>query len=245
MTSLTEAELKSILVYSDGACSGNPGRGGWGTVVVKPEGEILELGGGDLATTNNRMELMGAIRGLEALQGIDGDILMLTDSTYVIRGVTQWVWGWKQRDWKTAQGNDVVNRDLWEVITRLTAGRRGHGKVTWRYVRGHIGVPGNERVDAIAVAHSKGEKPRLYRGPLIGYSVPVYDLPPAEPLPEMKQQTEKKTPLAYISYVDGKVERHVTWAECERRVKGKSGAKFKKVFSDEEIATTLRGWGAS
>ncbi len=243
MTSLSDQELKANLIYSDGACSGNPGRGGWGTIVVTPDGLITELGGGETSTTNNRMELLGAIRGLEALRGASGDVLMLTDSTYVIRGITQWVWGWKRRGWKTAADQDVVNRDLWEVLLRLVGQRKDLGKISWRYVRGHKGIPGNERVDAIAVAYSKGEKPGLFRGPLLKYHVPVYDLPPAEPLPEMKQQSEKKEALAYLSLLNGTVERHATWAECERRIKGRQGAKCKKVFSEDEVAATLRGWG--
>ncbi|MCX6106163.1 MAG: ribonuclease HI, partial [Proteobacteria bacterium] len=113
-------DLESIVIFTDGACSGNPGPGGWATIVVWPGGDVREFGGGEGDTTNNRMELMATIQGLEAVRSATETIILYTDSTYVIRGITQWVWGWRQRGWQTAEGNPVANRELWEELVRLT-----------------------------------------------------------------------------------------------------------------------------
>ena len=134
------------VVFADGSSSGNPGPGGWGVVIATPEGQVRELGGGDPETTNNKMELTATIRALEALRGVEGPISVYTDSTYVIRGITQWIWGWRKKGWKTAEGNDVSNQDLWKKLMAQVVGK----KINWKYVRGHTGVPGNERVDEIA-----------------------------------------------------------------------------------------------
>ncbi|HAR43720.1 MAG TPA: ribonuclease HI [Bdellovibrionales bacterium] len=230
-----------IVVFADGASSGNPGPGGWGSIIATPEGIVEELGGGDPETTNNRMELMAAIRALERLHGVKTPIHLYTDSTYVIRGITQWVFGWRKRDWKTAGGLEVSNQDLWKKLMSAVAGK----KVKWKYVRGHSGVPGNERVDEIAVAFSKGNRPRLYLGPLLKYDLPIYDLPEDVPLPEMQDRAKGPKPAAYgyLSLIGGIAVRHKTWASCEARVKGRSGAKFKKAMSEEDEAAILRSWG--
>ena len=207
-----------------------------------PDGHIQELGGGSRSTTNNQMELVGAIESLRlafSRAEASEDVLLCTDSTYVIRGITQWIWGWQKRGWTTAEGKDVLNKDLWIELQREVRGR----KIQWRYVRGHIGVPGNERVDTIAVEYSKGRRPALYEGPLLQYSVPIHDLPPEEALPEMKPKPEKRAVYSYLSLLGSVPMRHKTWPECERRVKGQPGAKFKKAHSAEEETEVLRSWG--
>jgi Ribonuclease HI len=136
----------SVTIYTDGACSGNPGPGGWGVLLVY-QGKEKELSGGEPETTNNRMELTAAIMALEALKrpcAVD----LFTDSQYVRHGITQWMHGWKARGWKTADKKPVKNEDLWR---RLDAARQRHD-VTWHWVRGHAGHPENERVDALARA---------------------------------------------------------------------------------------------
>lgn len=240
-------DLKSILVFTDGACSGNPGRGGWGAVIALPEGEIIELGGGADQTTNNRMELAGVIHSLNRLRQIKGKIDMWTDSVYVIRGITQWVFGWKRRGWKTAEGGGVANRDLWEVLLEeVTARRPAEQPIQWNFVKGHAGVPGNERVDEIAVGFTKGKRVNLYAGPLLKYDVPIHDLPESGALPEPKPKQEKKAPAySYLSMVGGVAQRHATWADCEKRVKGVSGARFKKAMTEDEEGEILATWGAS
>lgn len=234
--------LKSIVVYTDGACSGNPGPGGWASIVAFPEGHVRELGGKEAPTTNNQMELMGTIRALDLIKDRDEPVVIFTDSTYVIRGITQWVWGWKKRGWKNAEGQEVLNRDLWERLHRLVLARK-EGKVEWKYIRGHTGNPGNERCDEIAVQFSKGRWIELYDGPLVGYGVAIHDFPGDVPLPEMRPKVEKKAAYSYLSNVNGETMRHRDWASCEKRVKGQSGAKFKKAGTPAEEAGILSDWG--
>ena len=148
MSEQTEAAWP-IVVFTDGAAKGNPGPGGWGVVVVTPDGQVTELGGRVDHSTNNRMELTGAINGLAECQAVPGPVAVYTDSTYVIQGIRQWIWGWRSRGWRTATGTEVLNRDLWERLSTLVDAR-GKGGIAWHYVRGHIGTPGNERVDEIA-----------------------------------------------------------------------------------------------
>ena len=140
---------EKIVAFTDGASKGNPGPGGWGVILATPDGHVTELGGGAAGTTNNRMELTGVIQALTHLRTLDFPVSLYTDSTYVIQGIREWIHGWKRRDWKTAAGADVLNRDLWEELWNLTTARGPRG-ITWHYVRGHVGIPGNERVDVIA-----------------------------------------------------------------------------------------------
>jgi len=131
-------------VYTDGACSGNPGPGGWGAVLGW-QGKTREISGGEAATTNNRMELMAAIAALESLSR-PVTVRIHTDSTYVKDGITQWIHRWKRNGWKTANKKPVKNEDLWR---RLDAALARHD-VSWHWVKGHAGHPGNERADALA-----------------------------------------------------------------------------------------------
>jgi len=133
-----------VVIYTDGACRGNPGPGGWGAILMFG-GREKELCGGDLATTNNRMELMAAIQALEALNK-PCRVELHTDSQYVMRGITEWVRGWKARGWKTAAKDPVKNEDLWR---RLDEARQRHD-VDWRWVKGHAGHELNERADELA-----------------------------------------------------------------------------------------------
>jgi ribonuclease HI len=133
-----------VVIYTDGACRGNPGPGGWGAILISGQHE-REFCGGDLATTNNRMELMAAIQALEALKK-PCKVELHTDSQYVMKGITEWVRGWKARGWKTAAKDPVKNEDLWR---RLDEARQRHD-VDWRWVKGHAGHELNERADELA-----------------------------------------------------------------------------------------------
>ena len=133
-----------VTIYTDGACRGNPGRGGWGAW-LSSDGHEKELYGGERLTTNNRMELTAVIEALASLKR-SCEVTIYTDSEYVRKGITEWIHGWKQRGWKTADKKPVKNAELWE---RLDALRNLH-QVHWRWVRGHAGDPGNERADALA-----------------------------------------------------------------------------------------------
>lgn len=235
-----------IVVFCDGAAKGNPGPGGWGVVIATPAGEVIELGAAAGYTTNNKMELTAAIQALTAIRTLDGPVAMHTDSTYVIKGISEWIWGWRKRGWKTAEGSDVLNRDLWQALDALV-NERDAKQVSWRYVRGHSGIPGNERVDAIADGLARGQSIALYRGPLVTYSVPIFDLPDDTSVPERRDKgsrgrSSKAAAHSYLSLVDGIATRHTSWADCERRVKGRSGARFKKAISAADEAAILRTW---
>lgn len=233
-----------ITVFADGASSGNPGPAGWGAIVATPEGQVTELGGGSPSATNNQMELLAVIRALRHLERVPGRIALHTDSVYVIRGITQWSWGWRKKGWKTAEGEEVANQDLWKQLIALVAARGKENPIDWKFVRGHSGIPGNERVDVIAVSFSKGRAPRLYSGPLLGYGVAIHDIPEDTSLPEPRPRQEAKAAAhSYLSLIGSKPMRHKTWAECERRVKGQSGAKFKKAMTPGQELEILAGWG--
>jgi len=141
--------VPDLYAYTDGACSGNPGPGGWGAILIARDGDAVvkerELSGGAALTTNNKMELMAAIASLEALAG-PSKITLVTDSSYVKDGITKWIFGWKSRGWKTAAKKPVKNEDLWK---RLEAATTRHD-VTWEWVKGHDGHPENERADKLA-----------------------------------------------------------------------------------------------
>ena len=234
-----------ITVFSDGAAKGNPGPGGWGVVVITPDGGVTELGGSEPHTTNNRMELTAAIEGLSQVRRLDGPVALYTDSTYVIKGIREWIHAWRRRGWKTIEGGDVLNRDLWERLDQLV-NARGKEHVTWHYVRGHDGVCGNERVDEIADTLARGKPVELYRGSLLLYGRPILDVPDDTTVPARRASSGAKStakPHAYLSVVDGELVRHTTWADCERRVKGRSGARFKKALSAADERAILKEWG--
>jgi ribonuclease HI len=150
--------MADLFAYTDGACSGNPGPGGWGAVLIAREGDAVvkerELSGGEALTTNNRMELMAAIMALESLSRAT-PITVVTDSAYVKNGVTGWIHAWKRNGWRTADRKEVKNADLWQ---RLDAARARHA-VTWEWIKGHAGHPENERADRLARAGMKPFKP--------------------------------------------------------------------------------------
>lgn len=234
-----------IVVFTDGASKGNPGPGGWGAIIVSPDGNVTELGGGSPATTNNKMELTGAIEAFSHLNGVDGRVAVYTDSTYVIQGIREWIHNWKRRGWKTATGSDVMNRELWQELSELTT-RRGPRAISWHYVRGHVGTPGNERCDRIADAFATFQPVTLFKGPISDYTIAVHELPDDTDVPARSASSagsrSKSTPYSYLSVVDGKPMKHSTWAECEQRVKGRSGARFKKATSAADEDAILRSW---
>lgn len=238
--------MKEFILIADGACSKNPGPGGYGTIVIAPAGVIsgeehaLEFGGGEEQTTNNRMELMGFYRGLQEIyklgRAVPGPkrIRALLDSTYVINGADKYVWNWAKNGWKT-QAGEVKNQDIWEKILKgLTLIREADFEMKYEHVKGHSGHEGNERVDQISVAYSRefsgaSSAPiELYSGPVKDYSVRV---------------EAQGFSAAYLSYVGGELKRHLTWPECESWVKGKPGAKFKKVTNRLQEEETLKLWG--
>jgi len=136
--------VKEVVIYTDGACRGNPGPGGWG-VWLQSGSNTKELCGGEANTTNNKMELRAAIEGLNALNR-KCSVVLYTDSTYVLKGITEWLPNWKKRNWKTASKKPVQNADLWQALDKASQ----QHEIDWRWVKGHSGDPGNEKADELA-----------------------------------------------------------------------------------------------
>lgn len=184
--------VRVVAAACDGACSGNPGPGGWGALLRFEDGSVHELGGADRATTNNRMELTAALALLEALKELPHapGLAIRTDSRYLIDGFSKWIQGWKRKGWRTASGGAVLNRDLWEQLdqARLTG-------VELVHVKGHSGDPDNDRCDAIAVAFSRGQMPAMAVGEVGAAS----DLAPA-PLQHLLSRLELADRLAVQGY---------------------------------------------
>ena len=177
-------EIQSL--YGDGACKGNPGTGGWGAVAYFTDGSVAELGGREPATTNNRMEMQAAIEAMKFFigSGQTTSCTLYTDSEYVIKGVTSWLKGWKNRGWKTAAGKPVLNQDLWETLDELSSTIRlqAQGKpLKWEHVKGHAGNVGNERCDIIASSFAQGQPVSLRQPALQSTGQPVVLSTPSSP----------------------------------------------------------------
>lgn len=172
-------------IYTDGACLGNPGPGGWGAVLYFQDGSVYEVGGAERETTNNRMELQAAIASLQLFRdsGQTKPIQLYSDSQYLIKGLTQWLKGWKKKGWKTSAGKAVLNQDLWQLLDQLN-----DSLVTWKHVPAHQGIAGNERCDAIARDFAQGQQPNLKKTlefPLTANS---------DTVAEVKQTIQSETP---------------------------------------------------
>lgn len=231
--------MKGTIIFTDGASSGNPGPGGWGAIIVDTDsGKVTEIGGAEKGTTNNRMEMIAAIEAISQISSGTkiSSITVFTDSGYLVSGATKWIFGWMKNGWKTSTKEDVINRDLWLKIAELSK----KIKVEWKQIGGHIGVIGNERCDEIATSFAMGNDINLYSGPLTDYPVKnILDVSHDVSLLKQKKSSNSKsvkTAYSYVSMVNGKIEIHKTWEECEARVKGAKGAKYKKSqsLSDEK-----------
>ncbi len=236
-------------IFTDGASRGNPGPGGWGSVIILDKiksCDVVELGGREDRTTNNRMELQACIQALEYItsENINSLVTVYSDSSYVINGITKWVHGWKNNNWQTKTKEPVMNQDLWIKLYELCNIVK---HISWKYVGGHVGIAGNERCDVIATSFADKKSIELYKGLLSGYSLPDirnirFD---EQKVSEKSQKSSRSSAKAYsyISFVNNQIEIHRTWAECEKRVKGASGAKFKKALSlqeEKEIVAAFR-----
>ena len=195
---------------------------------------MVELGGREEHTTNNRMELTGSIEALEYVIASGEPVHVLTDSSYLVNGITKWVHGWQKNGWITGAKEPVLNKELWEELFALT--KKIHA--TWAYTPGHAGILGNERVDEIAQGYSRGLSIMLYEGSYKDYGI---DLTPEE----RDHKSTRGAAYSYLSLIDGKVERHKTWGECEERVKGVKGAKYKKTLSKGNEDKILNEWGVT
>jgi len=230
------------IIFSDGAARGNPGPGGWGAIVVTAD-TVMELGGREAHTTNNRMELLAVISALETFPQ-EHDMTIYTDSAYVVNGITRWVNGWQKNKWKTSKKEDVLNRDLWERLVAATA----HKVISWKIVKGHSGVAGNERCDVIATGFADENPPVLYSGSRARYGIDISSITSKNSGKDSVAKTSSKLKsktkaYSYVSLVDGEIRVHKTWEECKARVNKVSGARFKKSVSpadEEEIIREFR-----
>lgn len=227
--------MKQITIYADGSSIGNPGPGGWGAVVLH-DGKVKEYGGAEVHTTNNRMELTAPAEALRH-QKEASKVVIRTDSRYVINGITKWVLGWEKNGWLTKGKTDVLNKELWQALVKAS---QKHD-ITWEHVRGHAGVALNERVDMIANGFARKEKVTLFLGSDAEYAEFLKGMPKARVVSPSKKPKKTGPAYSYVSLLDGSVLTHKTWAECEKRVKGKP-AKYKKVFSMAEESALMREW---
>lgn len=273
---------KDELLFTDGSSLGNPGPGGWAAIFVSSDGpasakasagrRVMEMGGGEKKTTNNRMELQALIEGLrrietltsgseqQLLQGSTlnpnsqgrtlaaptlGDLTIYIDSSYVHKGATQWSHAWKKNDWQTKAKKDVENRDLWEMLLPLLEARKKLGSIIWRHIPGHSGIAGNERADEIATGYAKVGDVELFEGDLGDYTVDILNTAVDEGVAEKRSASRahsRAKAYSYVSLINGKVVRHTTWADCEKRVKGKTGARYKKALSPMDESAVLASW---
>jgi ribonuclease HI len=212
--------MATIDIITDGACSGNPGPGGWATIIVASDGIVNEFSGNAANTTNNQMELHAIIVGLQKVDS-HAEVHIHTDSQYVINGITKWVFGWQKNGWRTKDGKAVENQELWRTLIGLT-----HKNVHWHYVRGHNGHVMNERANTLAQQQSKS------LGTIAtNRTTATHTTVGADTFPR------------YISLVESEFRHHATWDACKQAVHGVSGARFKKVNSAQELASQRRQWG--
>ncbi len=231
------------IIFTDGASRGNPGSGGWGAIVAYGDDQVesrksqvkrvIEVGGRENDTTNNRMEMMAAIQALKHVSE-GNDVELFTDSAYLINGITAWVWAWQKNNWQTKTKDDVLNVDLWQELVEVVRGK----KIQWKRISGHSGVPANERCDVIATSFADRKTVTLFDGDAQDYRVDMTVTVGTEK--EIKTKSKQKTvAYSYVSAVDGDIQIHKTWTECEKRVKGTSGARFKKAVSEEDEAEII------
>jgi len=244
--------MENWVAFSDGACSGNPGPGGWATILWNVEADLVaELGGREVSTTNNRMEMIAARESMryflsQASSKSQAKLWLVTDSSYFMKGLEDWLPGWKRNNWLKKDGQGVANQDLWMELDELQS---EISELEIVHILGHSGIVENERVDEIAVEFSRGqEKISLFSGsrqdlPRRGLfetrGKPLKDWLKAIQNHSQTRTAKKSSPTKapgsyYVSVVDGTVETHTVWSACEKRVKGTSGARFKKVKNELE-----------
>jgi ribonuclease HI len=233
---------EQITIFTDGSSRGNPGPGGYGYIAIYPnaagEMQVEEGGGQETLTTNNRMELMAVIKAFEGFdvyydkaQLAERSFVVHLDSAYVMNGITKWVFGWEKKGWKTSLKEDVLNKDLWMQLMAATHGK----KIEWKLLKGHVGIAGNERCDEIATGNAE----KLFKGKLSDYHFDPFNMTSSGTASSSSKKNKGKA-YSYVSKVDGLVMTHKTWDECEKRVKGAKGARFKKALTAAEEQNLIK-----
>lgn len=225
-----------VTIFTDGSSRGNPGPGGFGYIAIYPnatgEMRVEEGGGEENPTTNNRMELMAVIKAFERFD--EKHFLVYLDAAYVLNGITKWVFGWQKNGWKTSTKEPVSNEDLWKRLIAATDGKN----IVWKLLKGHAGIAGNERCDEIATGRAK----ELFNGKLSEYHFDPFDITSSGSAASSSKKNKGKA-YSYVSAVGGIVMTHKTWEECEKRVKGAKGAKFKKALTATEENNLINSLG--
>lgn len=235
--------MKTLTIYTDGASRGNPGPGGWGAVVLV-DGYAMELAGAAKKATNNQMELEAVISVLSdsGAKAHKGPVVVHSDSAYVINGLTSWMYGWEKKGWVTMAKTPVENKAMWQKA--LVLAKEYGDRLTFTKVSGHAGDLYNERCDELAVAAALNKKETHFQGSQKDYDAFLTEIGTTakKAAPKKKKSTATGPAYAYVSTVGGKVYSDKTWAACEARVKGKKGAKYKKVFSKAEETSLVQDY---
>ncbi|OHA39968.1 MAG: hypothetical protein A3G59_02215 [Candidatus Taylorbacteria bacterium RIFCSPLOWO2_12_FULL_47_20] len=247
---------REVIVFTDGSSRGNPGKGGWAAIIFMPKvdekGElkilVREIAGREDHTTNNRMEISAAINALKkigscftarkaVLVSAIPPIKVYSDSRYLINGITKWIHGWKKNGWRSSAKQDVLNKDLWEILDAAASGKN----VVWLYMAGHAGNYFNDRADALATSFADGKGAPLFTGVLEDYPAEKYfrdfgsgDSKGSGELSKVINIKRSGRAYSYISTVKGDIKIHNTWRDCEDRVRTVSGARFKRADSAGE-----------
>ena len=231
-----------LIIYTDGASRGNPGPGGWGAVILVQD-YAMEIAGASKKATNNQMELQAVLEVLSdsAARAHKGSVTVYSDSAYVVNGLNSWIWGWEKKGWITSTKTPVENKDIW---VKLLALLKEYGKrLSIEKVKGHGGELYNERCDELAVNAALHKKQQLFKGSQKDYDKFLLDIGTTLKKASPKKKSKTTGPAySYVSLVDGKVYADKTWVECERRVKGKKGAKYQKVFSKGEETSLVQDY---
>lgn len=242
-----------ITIFTDGSSRGNPGPGGYGFIAHYPDAygvmHIDEGGGAEEMTTNNRMEMKAVAEAFKFFEGyyskedlVKHSFTVYLDSSYVLNGITKWVFGWVKNGWVTSTKEPVSNIDIWKEMMEATAGK----KIEWKLLKGHAGIKGNERCDEIATEYadtfSVGNEPSLFRGVASVYPFDILDITSSGTSTSSSKKNKGKA-YSYVSAVDGLVMTHQTWEETEKRVKGAKGARYKKALNAAEEAELIKSLG--
>ncbi|MES2224651.1 MAG: viroplasmin family protein [Patescibacteria group bacterium] len=233
----------ALRIYTDGASRGNPGLGGWAAIVLAGD-MAMEIAGSSKLATNNQMEL-AAVEAVLADSGAlawKGLVTVLSDSMYVINGMTKWAKGWERNGWITSAKTPVENKAQWQNLLKLM--KEYGSRLTLEKVKGHSGDLYNERCDELAVNAALGNAQTLFSGTVQEYETFLAAQGYDEKMKTAPAKSKKATGAAYsyVSMVDGVVHADKTWAACENRVKGTKGAKYKKVFSKEEETELMQDY---
>jgi ribonuclease HI len=226
--------MKTLTIYTDGASRGNPGPGGWGAVILV-DGYAMEIAGGVKHATNNQMELQAVLEVLSdsGAKAHKGPVVVYSDSSYVVKGLTSWVYGWEKKGWVTMAKTPVENKSIWQELLVLL--KEYGDRLSVEKVKGHDGDLYNERCDELAVAAALGKKETHFKGSQKDYDKFLVEIGTTVKKSAPKKKKKETGPAySYVSFVNGKVYADKTWKECEARVKGTKGAKYQKVFSKAE-----------